>query len=238
VLPVAFVISMAFSRIPAVKDYLSSLIRLRGVLGWCLLALLMIPAVILLSVPISSILGRHPIASYQFPGTGLALIGLVTVKFLYQLFFFNAIGEEVGWRGFALPRLQARTSPLMAASFIAIFHALWHFFLWQAEGNPVLTWQYWIERYIVTIMFSLIIVWMYNRAKGSILVAGIAHAATNTVEAFFPNLDFLVSIVILALVLLILIMAYRMWVKLPLDHPAVFRLPQPVYESNGTSTLT
>ena len=111
VVPVAFVISMAYSRIPAVKSYLASLIRLRGVWGWSFLAWVLTSALILLSVPTSSILGRQPITAHQFPDTGLALIGLVTVKFLYQLFFFNATGEEVGWRGFALPRLQTRTSP-------------------------------------------------------------------------------------------------------------------------------
>src|SRR5512136_833083 len=51
VIPVAFVISMAYSRIPAVKRYVSSLIRLRGVWGWSLLALLIYPALVLLSIP-------------------------------------------------------------------------------------------------------------------------------------------------------------------------------------------
>ena len=124
------------------KSYLSSLIRLRGVWGWSLLALVLIPALILLSVLISSLLGRQPIAAHQFPETGLALIGLVTVKFLYQFFFFNATGEEIGWRGFALPRLQTRTSPMIAALIMAFFWIPWHFFLWQAEGKPVLTLQY------------------------------------------------------------------------------------------------
>jgi hypothetical protein len=106
VIPVAFVISMAWSRIPAVKSYLSSLIRLRGVWGWVLLALVLIPGLVLLSIQISSLLGRQPISAHQFSETGLVLTGLVAVKFFYQLFFFNGTGEEIGWRGFALPRMQ------------------------------------------------------------------------------------------------------------------------------------
>ncbi|MDY0019549.1 MAG: CPBP family intramembrane glutamic endopeptidase, partial [Anaerolineae bacterium] len=155
----------------------------------------------------------------------LALIGLVTVKFLYQLFFFNATGEEVGWRGFALPRLQARTSPLIAAFIIAIFWTAWHLFLWQAEGKPVLTLDYWIEEYFVHLLFSVFIGWIYNRAKGSILVAGISHAAANTALAFFPGVDFPMVCVIMAVAALALIIADRMWEKLPADHPAVYKAP-------------
>jgi hypothetical protein len=77
VAPVAFVISMAYSRIPAVKRYLSSLIRLRGVWGWGLLALVLTPALVLLSIPIGNLLGRQTVAAHRFPATGLALIGLM-----------------------------------------------------------------------------------------------------------------------------------------------------------------
>ncbi|MCK7461760.1 MAG: CPBP family glutamic-type intramembrane protease [Sphingobacterium sp.] len=61
------------------------------------------------------------ISALHLPRSGLTLIGLITVKFLYQFFFFNAAGEETGWRGFALPRLQAHTSPLIAALIIGFF---------------------------------------------------------------------------------------------------------------------
>ena len=71
VVPVAFVVSMAYSRLPAMRSYLSSLVRLRGVWGWALLALGLPASLILLSVLISSISGRQPISGYQFQDTGL-----------------------------------------------------------------------------------------------------------------------------------------------------------------------
>ena len=221
VVPVAFVIASAYSRNPAVRSYLASLIQLRGVWGWSLLALVLFPALLLVSYSINSLLNRQPIPSYQFPDISLALIGLVIVKFLYQLFFFNATGEETGWRGFAMPRLQARTSPLIAALVIAFFWVPWHFFAWQAEGKQVSTLQYWIEMYIGHILLSVLIVWICNRANGSILVAGIAHAAMNTVQAFAPfgNMLFLV----LSVAALVMILVDRMWKKLPTDHLAVYR---------------
>jgi membrane protease YdiL (CAAX protease family) len=226
VMPVAFVISAAYSRIPAVKSYVVSLIRLRGVFGWAVLALVLLPALSLLSLPLRRLMGRQSIIPSQIQGTGLTLIGLIAVKFLYQLFFFNATGEEVGWRGFALPRLQARTSPLIASLVLTFFWAPWHFFLWQAEGTPVLSLRYWIEEYVFLIPASLIIVWFYNRSKGSILVAGIAHAAGNTGLAFLPNADWQVLAVTNILSALVLVVIDRMWQKLPPDHPAVYTSPQ------------
>jgi membrane protease YdiL (CAAX protease family) len=231
VLPVVFVISMAYSRIPAVRRYLASLIRLRGVWGWALLGLVLFPALHLISWLVNSLLSRQPAPSHQFPRIGLALVGLVIVKLVYQLFFFNATGEEVGWRGFALPRLQARTCPLVAALVIAFFWAPWHFFLWRAEGSPVSTFRFWTQQYAVHILASLLIVWIWNRAHGSILVAGITHAAANTVMAFIPLRDMQGLYLTWTAAALVVILVDRMWKKLPPDHPAVYGSPEPANQT-------
>jgi membrane protease YdiL (CAAX protease family) len=225
VVPVAFVISAAYSRIPAVRSCLSSLLRLRGVWGWALLGLAGTTAVVVLSIPIGSLLNGKPISTNRFPEASLVLLGLVPVKFFKQLFFFNATGEEVGWRGFVLPRLQARTSPLIAALVIGVFWTVWHFFGWQAEGKAVLTLNYWAMMFPGHMLFSVLTVWIYNRAGGSILVAGVTHAALNTAQAFIPN-DIWGMIVVMLVIALVLIRVDRMWKKLPPDHPAVGKGPQ------------
>ncbi len=225
VIPVAFVISMAYARTPTVRNYLASLLRLRTVWGWALLALLWIPALILVAIIIENPRGGMPTAIYLLPETGVALIGLVVVKFLYQLFFFNATGEEAGWRGFALPRLQACTSPLVACLVLNIFWPLWHLFLWMAEGKPVSSPDYWAQEYLMHLSATVTIVWFYNRSKGSILVAGIVHAAANTAFAFFPNLDWAIYNWAAAGAASVLILVDRMWKKLPSDHPAVYHTP-------------
>ena len=221
VVPVAFVIASVYSRNPSVRSYLASLVRLRGVLSWSLVALVLIPALFLISIPVSTFLDKQPSLSSQFPDISLSLLGLVAVKFLYQFFFFNATGEETGWRGFVLPRLQARTSPLIAALIIGFFWASWHFLFWRSDGRPVLAMEFWIEMWTAHILASFLIVWLCNRAKGSILVAGTAHAAMNTVQAFAPfgNLLFLV----LSVAALVMILVDRMWKRLPPDHPAVYQ---------------
>lgn len=223
VIPVAFVISMAYSRIPTVKNYMASLVRLRGVWVWVLLALLWSPAVILVSIFINDRRWGLLFAIHQLPATGLALVGLVVVKFLYQLFFFNATGEESGWRGFALPKLQARVNPLVACLVLNVFWPLWHFFLWMAEGKPVSYPEYWLQTYLTHLSATVVIVWFYNRSKGSILVAGIAHAAANTAFAFFPSLDWAIYNWTVGAAALALIVIDRMWKRLSSDHPAVYQ---------------
>jgi uncharacterized protein len=225
VIPVAFVISMSYSRIPTVKHHVSSLIRLRGVWGWSLLALVIYPALVLLSIPISHLLSRQPVTAQQLSGTGLALIGLIAIKFSYQFLFFNATGEEVGWRGFALPRLQAHTSPLTASLILAFFWVPWHFMLWKAQGEPVMTWNFWLgSNSLLIVLSSVISAWFFNRSKGSILVAGIDHAAENSTVGLLFIRDWSVYLVLKTILVLALILVDRMWKKLPPDHPAVYQM--------------
>ena len=223
VVPVAFIIASAYSRIPSVRSYLASLLRLRGVWGWALLALVLLPTLLLISIPVDSILNKRPLSSYPFPEISLSLMGLVIVKFFYQFFFFNATGEETGWRGFALPRLQTQTSPLIAALIIGVFWATWHFPFWQAQGQPITAVEFLAAMYIGHILASVLIVWICNRARGSILVAGFAHAALNTAQAFIPFRDIRSLYPTMFIAVLVLILVDRMWKNLPTDHSAVYR---------------
>lgn len=223
VTPVAFILASAHSRIPSVKSYLASLLCLRGVWGWALLALALFPALLLISIPVDSLLNKQPLSSNQFPQLSLALIGLVVLKSLYELLFFTATGEETGWRGFALPRLQTHTSPLLAALIIGVFWTTWHIFFWQAQGQPVSAADFLVAMYIGHLLVSVLIVWICNRAGGSILVAGFAHAALNTAQAFIPYRDIRSLYPTLLIAALVLILVDRMWKKLPTDHPAVYR---------------
>jgi membrane protease YdiL (CAAX protease family) len=223
---VATIISAAFSRGTAVRAMMASLVRLRGVAGWALLALVLIPGVLLLSVAASDLLGRQPAAAVSSEILGAPLLGLVGVKFLYQFFFFNATGEESGWSGFARPHLQARVSPLITALIITLFWVPWHFFLWYGEGQDVFTLSFWFEFTIIHISPSIIITWLFNRSRGSILVAGIAHAAANTADAFLPNLDWVTYTAMMAIAALLLVLIDGMWKRLPQEDPAVSHAPR------------
>lgn len=86
--------------------------------------------------------------------------------------------EEVGWRGFALPRLQARYNAVLAASTVGLLWGLWHLPLFWTQGHP-----FYAEPFaLIGIMVqSVLYAWLYNRAKGSLLLVSLFHAAINTV---------------------------------------------------------
>jgi membrane protein implicated in regulation of membrane protease activity len=85
---------------------------------------------------------------------------------------------------------------------------------------------FWFEFYINHILASIIITWLYNRSRGSILVAGVAHTAANTSLAFLPNLDWGLYTVMLAIIALLLVLIDRMWKRLPQEDPAVSHAPR------------
>jgi membrane protease YdiL (CAAX protease family) len=224
VVPVAFVISRAFSRTPAVRELVSSLVKPRGEAVWYVVALLLKPILIWISIGVSNLLSRGTGSMTSLPAFGWEFAGLFLTVFLYQFFFFNAVGEEVGWRGFALPRLQAKTSPLIACLVIGLLWTPWHAPLWHAEGAPIFTWDLWITMFLTIVPSSVITGWLYNRSGGSILVAGIAHAMSNTVGKFVlaPQLDERsIGLTWLAFAVLLVVLD-KMWKKLPSDHPAVY----------------
>lgn len=100
------------------------------------------------------------------------------------------IGEEFGWRGFALQRLQHIMTPLKATLVIAFFHLLWHaptYWLGQGMHNVPAIWAVFFLL-PMTILFT----WAYNKSNGSILVSIFFHAtmgATLSFAAFLPGED-------------------------------------------------
>lgn len=222
VLPVAFVAASAWSPNPSVRSSVSSLVRFRGTGAWLLLGAALFPVLQVIAILVNGLVYGRP---GRLPRMSIGLIGLVAVKFLYQFFFFNGIGEETGWRGFVLPRLQARMSPLLAALVIGLFWAPWHFFLWRASGSPVGTVSFWTGQLALHILSSVLIVWICNRARGSILVAGVTHAAANTIMAFVPIQDMRGLYLTYVVAALIMTLVGGMWKRLPQSHPAVHRRP-------------
>jgi membrane protease YdiL (CAAX protease family) len=95
------------------------------------------------------------------------------------LFIGGPLGEEPGWRGFALPRLLARWNPIMASAILAVIWACWHLPLWWipgAEGLPP------FPMYIIGVAaITLVMTWLHLRSNGSVLLAMLFHASLNTV---------------------------------------------------------
>ena len=98
------------------------------------------------------------------------------------------LGEEFGWRGFALQRLQHLMTPVKATLITAFVHLLWHaptYWLGQGMHNVPAIWAA-----LFLLPWSFLFTWAYNRSRGSILVAVFFHAtmgATLSYTAFLPG---------------------------------------------------
>jgi membrane protease YdiL (CAAX protease family) len=106
--------------------------------------------------------------------TPLALLPL----FLLVLFVTDGIGEEVAWRGFALPRLLARHNALVASLILGALWAAWHLPLVWTEGAPLFGQPVWLLLLDMTAK-SVLFTWVFLRTRGSVLLAALFHATTN-----------------------------------------------------------
>lgn len=94
------------------------------------------------------------------------------------------IGEEIGWRGFALPRLQERFSPLLSSFILGILWAAWHLpnaFIPSLSHYFSAFPQFLLYVVAMTVLFT----WLANNTRGSVLIAWIFHASINASGAFF-----------------------------------------------------
>ncbi len=105
---------------------------------------------------------------------------LTVVGVLAFIVVVNGFGEEVGWRGFALPNLQRRFSPLTAALIVAGLWAAWHlpmfFLVDNFKGFSIGTT---IGFVIGLTCGSVVATWLYNRSGASILMVVIWHSVYN-----------------------------------------------------------
>jgi membrane protease YdiL (CAAX protease family) len=103
----------------------------------------------------------------------LALVPLFVV-----LALTDGVGEEVGWRGYALPRLLAHHSALAASLLLGVLWALWHLPLFWTEGYPLYQRPIWLL--IVDLPAQAVIyTWIFQHTRGSVLLAILLHAASN-----------------------------------------------------------
>lgn len=149
------------------RRFLGRFGRIRIGLRWWI-ALLLLPAGIHFA-------GR---SAWQLLGPGTFDPELwFSVQTVIMSFVVAGFGEELGWRGFALPRLQQRYSPLVASLILAVVHLLWHLpAYWLREGIHTVPFVF-IAAFVVP--WTVIFTWIYNRSGGSLVFAVGFHAISN-----------------------------------------------------------
>ena len=124
--------------------------------------------------------------SYLIDKTPIDLSGLLRSKefpqftlltlFIYNLIFFG-FGEEVGWRGFALPRLQNKFNALTASLTLTVFWALWHLPLFLYRPTYMTMGFAGIIGWVFSLLTgSILLTWLYNSSRASILICAVFHS--------------------------------------------------------------
>jgi hypothetical protein len=106
--------------------------------------------------------------------------------FLNNLTRSGGMSEEFGWRGYALPRLQAKWNASVSSIVLGLVWAVWHLPLWFVAGSSQQGSAFWLFMANL-LLLSVLYTWLFNNAKGSILVAVVFHAMANTVSQMFPE---------------------------------------------------
>ena len=128
------------------------------------------------------LLALATVGLYRLAG-GSAVMGTqlsLTAALLY--FVTNApfmlITEETGWRGFALPRLQAQHSALVASLLIGLIWGIWHTPLFFMAGEAQSSYPY-VAFVLFAMAESILTTWIFNHTHGSVLLTTLFHAATD-----------------------------------------------------------
>ncbi len=166
--PAAFLAAALTGGQPAVRDVRRRAALFRVAPSGYALALALPLGVHLAAAGVSRLLG----ADLRFPAGQILPLGLLTL--------ILAVGEEIGWRGFALPRLLARFSPLATAVLFGALHAAFHLpmFLLPLPLELRQASPFWLFT-LLAVSYSIPGVWLYHCTRGSVPAAVLYHAAIN-----------------------------------------------------------
>jgi membrane protease YdiL (CAAX protease family) len=108
--------------------------------------------------------------------------------FLQQTLIGSSMGEEIGWRGYALPRLEAHRNALCASAVLGIMWGVWHLPLWLTKGYPLaeefLGWTL-----LGLVADSVLFTWVYNNTRESLLLALLFHTSIAITGLFLSSAE-------------------------------------------------
>ena len=156
------------------RELLSRITRWRVGLGWYAVALLASVPCFLLIVYVNVLWGAPAPTAAQLGALG-SLAGLLLGLIINP---FGGAWEELGWRGYALPRLQARHSPLIASLILGVLWAAWHL---PMSITGLIPWP----NVLAVIGLNVVFSWLFNHTRGSVLIAFLFHAAFDAVGGWY-----------------------------------------------------
>ncbi len=125
----------------------------------------------------------HRLARGEWPAFGDTPLALLLGAILVST--WTQAGEEVGWRGYALPRLATALGLGGASVFLGVIWALWHLPLFYLQGSGSDGQSFPIYLLHVTAL-SVAMSWLYWKTDGSLLLVMLMHASVNNTTGIVP----------------------------------------------------
>jgi len=141
---------------------------------WYAPILLLMPVVMILSFGVMRLIG----ISVPTP-----IISVMTTLALCIVFLIGAIGEELGWSGFAIDPMQKRMGALSASIVLGLVWAVYHYVA-LVQAHHSVEWMAWWS--LGTVAQRVIIVWIYNNTNKSVFAAALFHITINVTWQLFP----------------------------------------------------
>ena len=141
---------------------------------WYVPTILLMPCIMVLSYVAMRLMGV-PLPAPQF--------SFVTTLALFVAFFVAALGEELGWSGYAIDPLQNRFGALCGALLLGLVWAIWHFIPLLSVQRSVVFIAWWS---LGTVASRVIITWLYNNTGRSVFIAALFHTMQNLTWQLFP----------------------------------------------------
>lgn len=123
------------------------------------------------------------IAKAKSPDLPPIVFDLATQMRFLVLFYFAAIGEEMGWTAFAFTKLLRKTNPLKAALIVSIIWMIWHLIPYIQTGREII----WIISHMIGSVFErLFLFYLFLKTGRAVSVAIVFHTLVNMAEFTYP----------------------------------------------------
>lgn len=169
----AILVAALTEKWPGVSRVLKRLIVFRTGVRWYAVVLLL-PIVICIAAA-----GLNVLLGASRPAAAQAVIPRDLLDRFLFIFFFIGLGEETGWRGYALPRLLERYSKLRASLILGALWGIWHVPLMSTELKA----EFRLPFVLGILSASILHTWVFSRSKESVFLQMLFHSTVNTVGA-------------------------------------------------------
>lgn len=149
---------------------------------WYAFALALYPIMFFVALWLSAAWGQEPFDLSRTMAARFFGAPAAWPLFILPYFLFETVanGEEMGWRGYVLPRVQATRGALAAALIVGILWGLWHLPKYIVPFNGTVFALIMVKTIADSVLYS----WLYNNTRGSLLLATLFHASGNTAGFF------------------------------------------------------